>query len=102
MILGEVVSDIFMIFVRSDFVIIFRVYIDVRDICRTLLVMMLLVLSLVSRVMISVISSASGVNVVNIFIVLGSFSIECLSSDVMLLVFVMLSVVPSWLFSGQF
>lgn len=36
MILGEVVSDIFMIFVRSDFVIIFRVYIDVRDICRIL------------------------------------------------------------------
>lgn len=66
-----------------------------------LLVMMLLVISLVSRVMISVISSASGGNVVNIFIVLGSFSIECLSSDVMLLVFVMLSVVPSWLFSGQ-
>lgn len=63
-----------------------------------LLVMMLLVLSLVSRVMISVISSASGGNVVNIFIVLDSFSIECLSSDVMLLVFVMLSVVPSWLF----
>lgn len=67
-----------------------------------LLVMMLLVISLVSRVMISVISSASGGNVVNVFIVLGSFSIECLSSDVMLLVFVMLSVVPSWLFSGQF
>lgn len=67
-----------------------------------LLVMMLLVISLVSRVMISVISSASRGNVVNIFIVLGSFSIECLSSDVMLLVFVMLSVVPSWLFSGQF
>lgn len=34
-----------------------------------LLVMMLLVISLVSRVMISVISSASGGNVVNIFIV---------------------------------
>lgn len=67
-----------------------------------LLVMMLLVISLVSRVMISVISLASGGNVVNVFIVLGSFSIECLSSDVMLLVFVMLSVVPSWLFSGQF
>lgn len=63
-----------------------------------LLVMMLLVISLVSRVMISVISSASGGNVVNIFIILDSFSIECLSSDVMLLVFVMLSVVPSWLF----
>lgn len=64
MILGEVVSDIFMIFVRSDFVIIFRVYIDVRDIFRILG-------DVVSYDVVSYIFSVQGYDISDIFGIWG-------------------------------